>query len=157
MQFFQNFTFFALHGVFLHQISPFLFLPLGKKPKGIAMSMSVRPSVRGHFTFFRVQGAFLHQISPFLVCRLVIKLFCGSFNDFGVFRFLGPKTVALWKFYRFWRNPTFGAKTRKCVPKIYHFLNFHIFSNAGCISSQNIVIFGLQAFIKLLSGSFIRI
>ena len=85
-----------------------------------------------------MQGLFLHQISPFLVCRLVIKLSCGSFNDFGEIPLLGPKT-------------------RKCVPKIYHFLNFHIFSNAGCISSQNIVIFGLQAFIKLLSGSFIRI
>ena len=85
-----------------------------------------------------MQGVFIHQISPFLVCRLVIKLFCGSFNDFGEILLLGPKT-------------------RKCVPKICHFLNFHIFSNAGCISSQNIVIFGLQAFIKLLSGSFIRI
>ena len=24
---------------------------------------------------------FLHQVSPFLVCKRVIKLFCGSFDD----------------------------------------------------------------------------
>ena len=69
---------------------------------------------------------FLQQISPFLVCRLVIKLFCGCFNDFGEIQFLGPKT-------------------QKCIPKICHFLNFHIFSSTGCVSSQNIIIFGLQA------------
>ena len=33
--------------------------------------------------FLAVQGPFLHQLSPFLVCRLVITLFCGRFNDFG--------------------------------------------------------------------------
>ena len=91
-----------------------------------------------NFTFFALQDVFLHQILPFLVCRLVIKLFCGIFNNFG-------------------KIPLMGPKMQKRVPKICHFLNFHIFSNSGCISSQNIVIFGLQAFIKLLFGSFIRI
>merc|ERR1712055_1189615 len=77
-----------------------------------------------NFTFFTLQGVFLHQISPFLVCRLVIKLFCGSFNDFGEIPFLGPKTA-------------------RCVPKICHFLKFHIFLSAGCVYSPNVSIFGL--------------
>ena len=107
------------------------FLPLGKKPKGYcyehvrpSLPPSVPPSVRGHFSFRAVQGAFLHQSLPFLVCRLVIKLFCGSFNDFGEIPFLGPKTA-------------------RCVPKICHFLKFHIFLSAGSVSSPNIAIFGL--------------
>ena len=90
------------------------------------MSMSVPPL---NLTFLAVQGLFLIQISPFLVCRLVIKLFCGRFNNFGEIPFLGPKTA-------------------RCVPKICHFLKFHIFSIAGCVSSLNIAIFGLQTFYK---------
>merc|ERR1712055_28506 len=92
-----------------------------------------------NFTFFSVQGVFLHQISPFWDCRLVIKLFCGSFNDFGEIPLLGPKT-------------------RKCVPKICHFLKFHIFSNARCVFLHKILSFLVcRLVIKLLSGSFIRI
>ena len=72
-----------------------------------------------------MQGVFFHQISPFLVCRLVIKLFCGSFNDFGEIPFFGAKN---------------GAVRSKNMP----FLKFHIFSIAGCVSSRNIPIFGLQ-------------
>ena len=56
-------------------------------------SASVRPSLRGHFRFLAVRGTFLHQLSPFLVCRLVITLFYGSFNDFEEISFLGSKTV----------------------------------------------------------------
>ena len=110
------------------------FYPSAKSRRGIVM---ITVSVCGHFSFRAVQGAFLHQSSPFLVCRLVIKLFCGSFNDFGEIPFLGPKTA-------------------RCVPKICHFLKFHIFLSAGCVYSPNIAIFGLQAFMKLLSGSLIR-
>ena len=36
-----------------------------------------------------------------------------------------------------------GPKTARCVPKIGHFLKFHIFLSAGCVSSPNIAIFGL--------------
>merc|ERR1711954_218477 len=89
-----------------------------------------------NFTFFSVQGVFIHQISPFLVFRLVIMLFCGSFKDFGEIPFLGPKTA-------------------RCVPKICHFLKFHIFLSAGCVYSPNIAIFGFWACYKVvLRGSF---
>ena len=72
--------------VFISLVVLCFFTPRLKSRRGIAMSMSVRPSlppsVCRHFTLLAVQGAFLHQLSPFLVCRLVIRLFCGSFNDF---------------------------------------------------------------------------
>ena len=96
---------------------------------------SVPPSVCRHFTFFRVQGAFLHQISPFLVCRLVIKLFCGSFNDFGEIPFLGLKRRAVYRKYAiFW--------------------DFTIFQVQGAFLYQisPFLVFGLV--IKLFCGSF---
>ena len=79
-----------------------------------------------HFSLCRV--CFFTKYRHFF--RLVIKLFCGSFNDFGKIPLLGPKT------------------------RIYHFLNFHIFSNAGCISSQNIAIFDLQECYKVAFWKF---
>ena len=137
-------------------------------------------AISWNFTFFSVQGVFIHQISPFLVCRLVIKLFCGSFNDFGEIPFLGPKTarcvpkichflkfhifLSAWCVYSpniaflvfrlviklfcgsfndFGEIPFLGPKTARCVPKICHFLKFHIFLSAGCVYSPNIAIFGL--------------
>ena len=45
--------------------------------------------------FLAVQGVFLHIAPPFLVCRLVITLFYGSFNDFDKNHILGSKTAKL--------------------------------------------------------------
>ena len=45
--------------------------------------------------FLAVQGVFLRQLLPFLVCRLVITLFYGSFNNFEKIMFLGSKTAKL--------------------------------------------------------------
>ena len=69
------------------------FLPLGRKAEGVLLWAC--PSLRRHFTFLAVQGAFLHQLSLFLVCGLVIRLFCGSFNDFEKISFFGSKTAKL--------------------------------------------------------------
>ena len=85
---------FASRFIFIYLLL-LLFLPLGKRPKGIAMNMSVSPLLRGHFSFRAVQGAFLLQISPFLVCRLIIKLFCGSFNDFEKKNIFGVKNAGI--------------------------------------------------------------
>ena len=82
-----------------------------------------------------MQGIFLHKISSFLVFRLVIKLFCGSFNDFGEIPFLAPKTP-------------------QSVLKLCHFLKFYIFRAVGCVSSPNIAILVCRLVIKLLCGSF---
>ena len=68
------------------------FYPSAKKPKGYC-NEHVRPSLREVFSFFAVQAAFLHLTSPFLVCRLQIKSFWGSFNDFEKFPYFGSKTA----------------------------------------------------------------
>ena len=113
--------------------------PRLKSRRGIAMSMSVRPSlppsVCRHFTLLAVQGAFLHQLSPFLVCRLVIRLFCGSFNDFEKISF-------------------FGSKTAKLGTENMHFQYKSVFSSAGHVSSPIITIFGLQACYNVISWKF---
>ena len=74
------------------------FYPSAEKPKGYCyehVRPSLPPSVCRHFTLLAVQGEFLHQLSPFLVCRLGIRLFCGSFNDFEKISFFGSKTAKL--------------------------------------------------------------
>ena len=76
--------------------------------------------------FLAVQGTFLHQLSPFLVCRLVLTLFCGSFNIFLKIPFLGSKTAKL------------GTENM-------HFQYKSVFSSAGHVSSPIIAIFGLWA------------
>ena len=43
--------------------------------------------------FLAVQGPFFHQYYNFCFFRLVIRLFCGSFNDFQKISFLGSKMV----------------------------------------------------------------
>ena len=45
--------------------------------------------------FLAVQGAFLRQSLPFLVCRLVITLFYGGFDNFAKIMFLGSITAKL--------------------------------------------------------------
>ena len=83
-----------------------------------------------------MQGAFLHQISPFLVFGLVIKLFCGSFKDFGEIPFLGPKTA-------------------QCIPKICHFLNFTFLPLQVVFLHQISPFLVFRLVIKLFCGSFI--
>ena len=74
--------------------------------------------------FLAVQGVFLHLASPFLVCRLVLTLFYGRFNDFEKISLLGSKTAKL------------GTENM-------HFYYKSVFSSAGRVSSPIITIFGL--------------
>ena len=78
-----------------YSITSTVLLPLGRKAEGALLWAC--PSVHRHFRFLAVQGAFLQQLSAFLICRLVITLFCGSFNDLKNISFLRSKPTKLGK------------------------------------------------------------
>ena len=114
---FSTNQFFAVQGAFLHLASPFLVC----KFVITLFYGSFKDLKKSHFwgqkwqiqivkiyifstnQFLAVQCVFLHQLSPFLVCRLVLTLFCKSFNIF-------------------FKNPIFGVKNSKIRYGKYAFL-----------------------------------